>query len=78
MIQVSKTFLKNGHAKTTTFEIKKHGSFKAFVKGAKTSAEMLAEHRNGSISFAQDEKTLYINYLNVPGINKIDTCYKLI
>jgi hypothetical protein len=74
MIQVSKSHLVKSKVETNTFEIRST-DYKTVFSNAIQDAEVHAGIHKGKIIVRQDERSLYINYLNVPNTKQIDVAY---
>lgn len=75
IVKCSKSWITNHDLKSESFEIKTEDPEQLF-KNAMADALFLAETQKGKVFFQTGENALYISYLNVPGINLIDTAYK--
>jgi len=75
-ISVSTTYYTDGKIKN--FQYNNHSSdFEKFKKDAIFSADYLAKLHKGTIGIEETKTSLYINYFDVPGCDKIDTMYIL-
>lgn len=71
----SKTYWKDGCIVNNTFTIK-DATIDLFDNAIK-DAELYASTREGKVKIVRNVNSLYINYLDVPGSNLIDTLYQI-
>jgi hypothetical protein len=77
-IEVSKSYLVDGVLNSSEFEVKNIKDLNQYFKDITASAKYLGEYIcDGSVKVDQTKDSLYINYLDVPGINSIDSLYRV-
>jgi len=74
LIKVSKSYIAAGKIHSSQYECSTK-DWNGFVKDRIFDAEMLAENAGGHITYIEEPNSLYISYLDVPNISKIDALY---
>jgi hypothetical protein len=74
-VTIRKTWIAKNKLENSTYKISIDYERGHYEKDLIDSAELLAKIYNGKMRIERTENALYINYLDIPNCNKIDTQY---